>query len=354
MIKRFLFIDVRLIAVAFLIGLLWLMPDTPVVGRQDTTPPVSIVPSATNDGRTGSGPGTKPTLTPPPNIQETVNAIAGATDTAIAIASFTRTPDVNTLVAATFAQRATNTARAILAATQPLTPTPTGASNNAITTNAQWTPIIEPFQGVDMVKVPSACFTMGVRATTARICFDKPFWIDRYEVTNMQFIRLGGQAALPGKWKVDKRPREQITWFEARAFCVKRGARLPTEAEWEYAARGPDNLMFPWGNTFVAFNTVFAGNADAPGEVGSRPGGVSWVGAHDLSGNVWEWTSSLLRPYPYNRTDGREDPDNARNERVIRGGSWFVPADSVSVVMRVGDLPGVAAADVGFRCVRDS
>ncbi|MCZ7541887.1 MAG: formylglycine-generating enzyme family protein [Anaerolineae bacterium] len=213
---------------------------------------------------------------------------------------------------------------------------------------------VQEFGGVEMVKVPPGCFLMGNRhgrrdeQPVHESCFDQPFWIDRYEVTNAQY---GSQGAFAG----DDRPRENLTWFEARDYCAQRGARLPTEAEWEYAARGPDSLYYPWGDRFIEDNLVYDGNFNnetAP--VGSRPGGVSWVGAYDLSGNVWEWVSSLYAPYPYNAQDGREDPNDPTRLRVYRGGlgSYIDYGTSAAARFRAG--PDTRSWFIGFRCARDA
>jgi formylglycine-generating enzyme required for sulfatase activity len=218
-----------------------------------------------------------------------------------------------------------------------------------VSTNSEWVPVIREFGGIPMALVPAGCYTMGI--TDEQVsqyfpmmdhqgiyadeqpahmqCFQEPFWIDVYEVTNGFYGSYGfGQG--------NDQPRETITWFEANAYCSNRGARLPTEAEWEYAARGPDNLVYPWGNTFDGtrlnycdFNCPNPGadrnfndgyNDTAP--VGSYPDGASWVGALDMAGNVWEWVSTILQPYPYLPDDGREvgsEPDST-GLRMVRGG----------------------------------
>jgi formylglycine-generating enzyme required for sulfatase activity len=264
-----------------------------------------------------------------------------------------------------------------------------------VSSNDEWEPYIQKFNGVEMALVPAGCFMMGsteeeidmaldlcneaeganicergrfeIEAPQHEICFDAPFWIDVYEVTNKQYGTPSKNASSysPGK----NHPQASVDWFIASEYCESRGARLPTEAEWEYAARGPDGLIYPWGNTFDGSllnfcdkNCVFNREADqsvddgyenaAP--VGSYPGGVSWVGAYDLSGNVFEWTSSHYMLYPYDASDGREDSNKDSNSIVVtRGGSWAFDASFMRSTLRTGvppDQPG--AGLTGFRCAR--
>lgn len=248
------------------------------------------------------------------------------------------------------------------------------ATVQAVTANDQWTPVVQDFDGVPMVQVPPGCFMMGSTDEQVAVhvaagvdpdwfadeqpvheqCFEEPFWIDQTEVTQAQFAALGGQAASPSYFSGDNRPVERITWFEARDFCALRGARLPTEAEWEYAARGPDGLVYPWGNDWDENNAVWDGNSNGQtANVGSIPAGRAWVGAFDLSGNVWEWMSSLY--LPYDSTEEREADTGNRTDvrRVLRGGSWD---DYDSVFLRAGVryryFPDGGSGSFGFRCAR--
>lgn len=245
-----------------------------------------------------------------------------------------------------------------------------------VTSNAEWTPILETFGGVEMVLVPSGCFLMGntvenVEAIITQtgddiflnqtpqheVCIENAFWIDRYEVTNAQFETLGGEASARSNWQGEQRPRENVTWVEARDYCELRGMRLPTEAEWEYAARGPDNLRFAWGDEFVSANVVWGGNANGEtASVGSREGGASWVGAFDMTGNVWEWMSSIYDqtafPYPYDATDGRENLNDSESQRVLRGSSWdFALEDIFQVSYRLPNDTDYRFINIGIRCV---
>ncbi len=217
--------------------------------------------------------------------------------------------------------------------------------------------MIHNFKGVPMVLVPAGCFTMGSEDGDSderpahEQCFDAPFWIDRTEVTQAQFAALGGAAAMGSFFTGDNLPVEQITWSEARDFCAQRDARLPTEAEWEYAARGPDGLIYPWGDEWVGEDATWSGSSGGQtADVGSRTGGASWVGALDMSGNVWEWTSSLYRPYPYDAADGREDPASTEGQRALHGGSWFNNSDELRAARRNGDAN--RSNTHSFRCAR--
>ncbi|MBI5670922.1 MAG: SUMF1/EgtB/PvdO family nonheme iron enzyme [Chloroflexi bacterium] len=218
-----------------------------------------------------------------------------------------------------------------------------------------WSPRVRQVDGVSMALVPPGCFIMGGEDGEAdeqpahTQCFNKPFWIDVTEVTN-------GAYGSSGYFAGDERPRESVTWPEAKASCEQRGARLPTEAEWEYAARGPASLTYPWGNEFVNDNAVSSWQETArqTEAVGSKPGGASWVGALDMAGNVWEWTASLYADYPYTAADGRENPDDTTGLRVVRGGACcsYVIAD-VRSAYRFPLDPATVDPNVGFRCVKD-
>lgn len=227
---------------------------------------------------------------------------------------------------------------------------------------SDWTPISHTFEdGVTMMLVPTSCFMMGSgngddnERPMSEQCFDAPFWIDQTEVTQAQFAALGGVTAESSFFLGDDHPVENISWFEARDFCVERGARLPTEREWEYAARGPDELTYPWGNSFEAAMVVAGRSSDlGTAIVGSVPMGMSWVGAYDLSGNVWEWTSSLYEPYPYNADDELEvnNNDNTVVRRVLRGGSWNSTDIKLRSTTRAWNPSNYRDNLDGFRCVR--
>jgi iron(II)-dependent oxidoreductase len=264
------------------------------------------------------------------------------------------------------------------------------AACTGVASNGAWTPLIRDFSGVPMALVPAGCFMMGYADNLPEerplheICFERPYWVDVTEVTVTQFAGfLNGQAEpvsdydgwldvwgliqepevqlaqTGGTWQVvpghRNRPLENVTWFGATEYCAWRDAYLPSEAEWEYAARGPDSWLYPWGNEFIADNVVR--HHEGTPDVGSKPQGASWVGALDMSSSLFEWTHSLYRPYPYDADDGREaGPDvDDTSARVLRGTAWYHPAgmhDNVSATARINDPPGYGAWYFGFRCAR--
>jgi formylglycine-generating enzyme required for sulfatase activity len=260
-------------------------------------------------------------------------------------------------------------------------------AENSVSSNAEWqpySPYIREFNGIEMVLVPAGCFMMGSideqidlimqiceengstcerdwfadEQPAHQQCFDEPFWIDRTEVTRAQYAECvtDGKCTAPNAPNDSShstQPTNSVTWFQSQDYCSWRDARLPTEREWEYAARGPDSLTYPWGNEFVADNAVYVENSGGEvASVGSRPSGASWVGAMDMSGNLVEWVSSLYQDYEYEPNDGREHADNITDARTLRGGS----AGNFRLDLRAANrnwLIPIAPSDPnGFRCAR--
>jgi formylglycine-generating enzyme required for sulfatase activity len=207
------------------------------------------------------------------------------------------------------------------------------------------------------------------------------FWLARYPVTNAEyqlFIDDGGYESQqwwseagwqmrqkeawtePRFWKEikrndGKRPVIGVSWYEASAFCTwvtkKTGnkVRLPTEAEWEKAARGIDSHTFPWGET-EPNETLCNLSVDEMTPVGQfSPGGDSPYGCADMVSNMWEWCLSKYAPYPYEDDDGRNE-ENEPGTRVLRGGSWSLDWNDLRCSYRSKSLPQSTGNDVGFRC----
>jgi len=204
----------------------------------------------------------------------------------------------------------------------------------------------------------------------------KPFYIDRYEVTNEmygEFIRDAGYPP-PLRWKPDstfwpedaKLPATWISWHDANAYARWRGCRLPTEVEWEVAARCSTGLAYPWGNEPALPSGEVPANVDGnddgyrfgPAPVGSFPKGRSCWGVDDMAGNVWEWLADWYLPAAYQDSTQRASAaavsDSLFGQRVIRGGSWFDPISFARTTRRTGFDPNFKSDIIGFRCAREA
>jgi hypothetical protein len=223
----------------------------------------------------------------------------------------------------------------------------------AVQSNGEWSILADTIEGVDMVLVPRGCFFYGGPDSdenpTGRYgkCINEPFWMDRYEVTNAAF-------GVDGNGSAATHPYESVTWTAARDYCMARGGRLPTEIEWEFAARGPDSLLYVWGDYQLTANELYSDNGrNRIRAVTDFGADVSWVGAVGMSGNVAEWTSTIFEDYPYTETDGRENPLDFTSPRVVRGGAFTDAVSDMVTSRRRGQLPQYIANGVGFRCVVD-
>lgn len=211
--------------------------------------------------------------------------------------------------------------------------------------------------GVDVVPCPARADEMP--ATWVEL---PAFRIGRTPVTNAQYREFldATDHPAPGHWAGrrpptgrDHHPVTYVDWQDATAFCRWAGVRLPTEAEWEKAARGTDGRTYPWGESApTPRETSCRGWFGGPTEVGLLPGGASPFGVLEMSGGVWEWTSSRALAYPWRPDDGREDP-GAPGPRVLRGGSFNHPAEDIRCAARGRLHPDARDEYIGFRIASD-
>jgi iron(II)-dependent oxidoreductase len=236
-----------------------------------------------------------------------------------------------------------------------------------------------------MVRIPAGPFLMGSSSGPED---EQPqhrvevgeFSIDRTKVTHAQFAQFLNSAGLQGarggkyfdsddndarvhrrgeRWLADpgyeNRPVVEVSWIGAIAYCAAIKKRLPTEAEWEKAARGTDGRKYPWGNdtpdpTRAHFNAGWNDFRD----VGNFPKGRSPYGLFDMAGNGWEWVSSAYLPYPYDATDGREDLTREQ-VRSTRGGGQDSRAEELTTTQRGRHVSRNFRSghhNIGFRCAR--
>ena len=213
--------------------------------------------------------------------------------------------------------------------------------------------------GVDRERIPD----MGSSASPKQKIYLHEYWLAKYPLTNEQyevFLNATGYQEPSNRSLQDIRrnkshPVTGVNWMDAITFCkwvsdiTGSEVRLPTEAEWERAARGSDERIYPWGNeTAESHHCNF--NSSGTTQVGTfSPEFDSPYGCADMIGNVWEWSNSLYKPYPYNNRDGREEISNP-GPRVLRGGSWMSLENEIYVNFRKRLRRESCSDAIGFRC----
>jgi formylglycine-generating enzyme required for sulfatase activity len=223
----------------------------------------------------------------------------------------------------------------------------------------------------DWVTIPAGEFKMGSdqrpESMKNKVALSEPehvlelpeYKINVFEVTNAEYARfqIEGDYPAEGNWRqfysLDKGdfPVANVTWDDAKAYCEWIGGRLPTEAEWEKAARGPNGYPYPWGDHWdpTKSNCNEMGYSNLV-ETGRMATDVNEYGVHDTMGNVTEWTSDKLSPYPGNKN--RRDPNYRRGYITVRGGSYAIKGGSFFLWTRGAYLPK-SQYGIGFRCVMD-
>jgi len=241
---------------------------------------------------------------------------------------------------------------------------------------------VSPKDGMTLLYVPAGEFTMGSDVNSDerpihKITLDA-YWIDQTEVTNAQYAKCvadNGACEEPtvkisstrssyyGNSEFDNYPVLYVDWNMANSYCSWAGRELPSEAQWEKAARGTDarvagaGTYYPWGGTLDCSYTNYYDNIKGKYCVGDTTvvknyeSGKSFYGAYDMAGNVWEWVSSLYQPYPYDANDGRENLSSS-GSRALRGGSWYFGENFVRSASRYKTEPTVTNYTLGFRCSR--
>ncbi len=220
--------------------------------------------------------------------------------------------------------------------------------------------------GDETVLVPAGEFWMGSdtgpndEKPRRRIYLDA-YRIDRFTVTNARyrrFLRATGRSE-PSYWGDSdfngaSQPVVGVDWYDAEAYCQWSGKRLPTEAEWEKAARGSDGRKYPWGEQWDSSRANSReSNLDKTAPVGAYPGGASPYGALDMAGNVWQWVSDWYDAGYYKRSPERnpQGPERGK-EKVLRGGSWTSFPSYLRAAARDSNTRVFRYHYVGFRCAK--
>jgi eukaryotic-like serine/threonine-protein kinase len=257
-----------------------------------------------------------------------------------------------------------------------ITPLPTATPMPTATPTAKPTPIeITDVKGISMNFVPAGEFTMGNNSSDESN--EKPehqvnldaFWIDQVEVTNAMYAKCvdAGRCQGPsntgsynrssyyGNPEFANFPVIYVNWNMAKTYCKWRGARLPTEAEWEKAARGTDGRTYPWGEEIDCnkANYQFDCVGGDTTHIGSYESGKSPYGLYDMAGNVWEWVNDSYSETYYQSSPSLNPlgPD-AGNERVLRGGAWNGTDYEARSANRPRGKPTDSYFNIGFRCAR--
>jgi formylglycine-generating enzyme required for sulfatase activity len=228
------------------------------------------------------------------------------------------------------------------------------------------------------MKTPWSAEAFHDEGPAHRVFLDS-FLIDKYEVANKDFgdfIKMSGHPA-PAYWDDPRLNKPQqpvvgVNWYDAKAFCESRGKRLPTEAEWEKAARGPYGNLYPWGNDFDSAKANYNRHQDATSSVDSHPAGASYYGVFNMAGNVFEWVADWYDPNYYGTLQTMVNPTGPANaiwiggtgtyvdrltvgeKRVIRGGSWIAPEGNIRSTHRFWNHPlnNSYGVGLGFRCAQ--
>ncbi len=253
-------------------------------------------------------------------------------------------------------------------AAEAATPEKEAETGTQIETEAEPEPEAEGMEDSGMVTIPAGEFVMGSgqgdEEPTHAVSLDA-FEIDIFEVTNAQFAQFVEETGYqtdaeksndPSPWRAfftegkERYPVVKVSWNDAQAYCEWVGKRLPTEVEWEKAARGTDERIYPWGDEWdVAKVNSKESGFRGPVTVGSFFEGGSPYGALDMAGNVWEWTDSWYQGYPQTTFNSNYFGETYK---VLRGGGWFSEQEQVRTTQRNANSPDAANDDIGFRCVR--
>jgi len=229
--------------------------------------------------------------------------------------------------------------------------------------------------GMDVVHVPAGDFIMGGDSAEdyddekpAHSVYLDGFWIDKYEVSNAQYRSCveAGVCRPAAGWEMaglgaPEQPVVGVEWGDADSYCRWASGRLPTEAEWEKAARGTNGDPYPWGIHLADCRYAVLEDESGKGcgreatwPVGSQPDGISPYGALDMSGNVMEWVADNYSAAYYQESPDRNPvgPESGKN-KVLRGGAWTMTLPYVDTTVRFWFPPTTVDWDIGFRCAMD-